>query len=287
MKQRRTNTMRLKLIAKCTRMTLFLLLALTCMVLPTKAQQANYNSPNNNVSASPAIEKAPANDTKQEIESIIRDYLLKNPSIIREAMQVLEAREAAAAVEAKRKALAENREALLQGASGTTLGNPKGDVTMVVFLDYQCGYCKRLEMVLQELMKQDQGIRVVIKDFPILGPESVLAARVALAARAKGQYADFLHAFMTAEELNPKSIDAIAARFGWTDASTKAAENKEVNQLLEANYELANRLSLSGTPAIVMGDQLLGGAANLETLLALVAAERAKGLAQNLPQKEQ
>jgi protein-disulfide isomerase len=125
-----------------------------------------------------------------------------------------------------------------------------------------------------------------MKDVPILGPESVLAARVALAARVKGQYADFFHAFLTAEELNPKSIDAIAARFGWTDASAKVVENKEVDQLLDDNYALANRLSLSGTPAIVIGDRLLEGAANLETLLALVASERAKGLTQNLPQKE-
>ena len=274
--------MRLKLFAICARMTLFLVLALTSMVVPTEAQQATHT---NSVSPNQTSEKTPANDTRQEIESIIRDYLLKNPSIIREAVQALEAKEAAAAAEAKQKALAENRAVLLQGASGTTLGNPKGDVTLAVFLDYQCGYCKRLEAVLQELIKQDAGVRIVMKDFPILGPGSVLAARVALAARAKGQYADFLHAFMTAEELNPKSIDAIAARFGWTDASAKVAENKEVDQLLEANYELANRLSLAGTPAIVIGDQLLGGAANLETLLALVAAERAKGLAQNLPQK--
>lgn len=279
--------MRLHRIASCARLSLFLWLALTSMVLPAEAQQANSNSPNNRVSPSQAIEKNPVHDTRQEIESIIRDYLLKNPSIIREAMQALEAKEAAAAAEAKRKALAENRAALLQGAAGTTLGNLKGDVTITVFLDYQCGYCKRLEAVLQALLKQDSGVRIVMKDFPILGPESVLAARVALAARAKGQYADLLHAFLTAEELHPKSIDAIAARFGWTDASAQVAENKEVDQLLEANYALGNRLSLAGTPALVIGDRLLEGAANLETLLALVAIERAKGIAQNLPQKAQ
>lgn len=234
-----------------------------------------------------ALEKHSANGKRQEIEAILRDYLLKNPSIIKEAMQALQAQEAAAAAAAKRKALAENRAALLQDASGTTLGNPKGDVTMVVFLDYQCGYCKRLESVLQELLKQDPGVRLVLKDFPILGPESVLAARIALAARAKGQYADFLHAFMTAQELNAKSIDAIAARFGWPDAATKAAANKEVDQLLEANYALANSLSLTGTPAIVIGDRLLEGAANLETLAALVMAERAKEVGRNLPQKAQ
>ncbi|MGH9847083.1 MAG: DsbA family protein, partial [Blastocatellia bacterium] len=272
--------------ALCAGTLALLAVALAPLVSTTQAQQAKHNSPTNSVSPSQTIEKNPANDTRQEIESIIRDYLLKNPSIIREAMQALEAKEAAAAAEAKRKALAENREALLQGASGTTLGNPKGDVTMVVFLDYRCGYCKRLEPVLRALMKQDPGVRIVMKDVPILGPESVLAARVALAARAKGQYADFFHAFLTAEELNTKSIDAIAARFGWTDASAKVAENKEVDQLLEDNYALANRLSLSGTPAIVIGDRLLEGAANLETLLALVTSERAKGLAQNLPQKE-
>jgi protein-disulfide isomerase len=256
------------------------------MFLSAEAQQANHNSPNNSVSPSQTVEKNPANVTKQEIESIVRDYLLKNPSLIREALQALEAKEAAAAAAAKRKALAENREALRQGASGTTLGNPNGDVTITVFLDYQCGYCRRMEPVLQALLKQDQGVRIVMKDLPILGPESVWAARVALAARVKGQYANFLHAFLTAEELNPKAIDAIAARFGWTEASAKAAENKEVDQLLEDNYALANRLSLAGTPAIVIGDQLLEGAATLETLSALVASERAKGLAQNLPQKE-
>ena len=277
--------MRLRLIALSAITLALLLIVLAPMVLPTQAQQANYNSTNNSGSPSHTIEKNPANDTRQEIESIIRDYLLKNPSIIKEALQALEAKEAAAAAEAKQKALAKNREALLQGASGTTLGNPKGDVTITVFLDYQCGYCRLMEPVLQALMKQDSGIRIVMKDYPILGPESVLAARVALAARVKGQYADFFHAFLTAEELNTKSIDAIAARFGWTDASAKVAENKEVDQLLEDNYALANRLSLSGTPAIVIGDRLLEGAANLENLLALVVSERAKGLTQNIPQK--
>lgn len=278
--------MRLRRIALCARPLVLLLIALTSMFLSAEAQQANHNSPNNSVSPSQTVEKNPANVTKQEIESIVRDYLLKNPSLIREALQALEAKEAAAAAAAKRKALAENREALRQGASGTTLGNPNGDVTITVFLDYQCGYCRRMEPVLQALLKQDQGVRIVMKDLPILGPESVWAARVALAARVKGQYANFLHAFLTAEELNPKAIDAIAARFGWTEASAKAAENKEVDQLLEDNYALANRLSLAGTPAIVIGDQLLEGAATLETLSALVASERAKGLAQNLPQKE-
>jgi protein-disulfide isomerase len=231
---------------------------------------------------------ATAQDNKrQEIESILREYLLKNPSIIREAMQALEAQEAAAAAEAKRKALVENRAALLQDAAGTTLGNPKGDVTLVVFLDYQCGYCKRLEAVLQQLLKQDAGVRIVIKDLPILGPESRLAARVALAARAKGQYADLLHAFLAAAELNTQSIDAIAARFGWQEASAKAAENKEVDQLLESNYALADRLSLTGTPAIIIGDRLLEGAADLETLAALVTAERAQALERNLSQKAQ
>lgn len=276
--------MHLKLLAIYTRITLFVLLVLTSVVLPAEAQQASHKSPNND--ASPTQNKNPANDTRQEIESIIRDYLLKNPSIIKEAMQALEAKEAAAAAEAKRKALADNREALRQGTAGTTLGNLKGDVTITVFLDYRCGYCRRLETELQALLKQDAGVRLVIKDFPILGPESVLAARVALAARVKGQYADFLHAFMTAEELTPQTIDTIAARFGWTDASAKAAADKEVGQLLEANYALANQLSLSGTPAIVIGDQLLEGAANSETLAALVAAERTKGITQNLPPKE-
>src|SRR5262245_57290237 len=146
--------MRLRLIA-LSAITLALLLI---VVLPTQAQQANSNSTNNSGSPSRTIEKNPANDTRQEIESIIRDYLLKNPSIIKEALQALEAKEAAAAAEAKRKALAENREALLQGASGTTLGNPKGDVTITVFLDYQCGYCRRIEPVLQALMKHDPGV---------------------------------------------------------------------------------------------------------------------------------
>jgi protein-disulfide isomerase len=278
--------MRLRRIALCAKPFVLALIALTSMVLSAMAQQANHNSPDNSVSTSQTAEKSPANDKRQEIESIIRDYLLKNPSLIREALHALEAKEAAAAAEAKRKAVVENREALRQGASGTTLGNPKGDVTITVFLDYRCGYCRRMEPVLQELLKKDQGVRIVMKDIPILGPESVLAARVALAARSKGQYADLLHAFLTAEELNATSIDAIAARFGWTDASAKAAENKEVDQLLEDNYALANRLSLSGTPAIVIGDQLLEGAATLETLSALVASERAKGLTQNLSQKE-
>ncbi|MFN0085461.1 MAG: DsbA family protein [Blastocatellia bacterium] len=223
-----------------------------------------------------AVEKKQAIKQRQEVEAIIRDYLLKNPSIIKEALHALEVQEAEAAAEATRKAISENREALFRDSMGTTIGNPKGDVIVVVFIDYQCGYCKRMEAILQTLIEQDPGVRVVLKDFPILGPESLLAARVALAARTKGRYAEFFHAFLAAEELNAKSIDAIAARLGWPDATSAAAGSKEIDELIEANHALGNRLSLSGTPAIVIGDRLLPGAVNVETLMMMVAAERVK-----------
>ena len=124
----------------------------------------------------------------EQVEKIVRDYLLREPEIIYQALEELQRRQAEAAAERQRTAVAANRAQLFDRAGDPVAGNPAGDVTLVEFFDYQCQYCRRVVPSLQALLAEDQGLKVVFKEFPILGEASVTAARAALAAREQDRY---------------------------------------------------------------------------------------------------
>jgi protein-disulfide isomerase len=171
----------------------------------------------------------------------------------------------------QRAAIADNQRELLDDPASPVGGNPSGDVTLVEFFDYRCTYCRRVVSSMRALLDEDRGLRVVFKELPVLGPDSVRAARAALASRKQARYVPFHFALMAADDLSPEGIRAIAKAVGLDPNQLEAdMAAAEVTAAIEANYALANQLGIEGTPAFVIGDQVIPGAvdkARLEQLI--------------------
>jgi protein-disulfide isomerase len=216
-------------------------------------------------------------ENRAAIENIVRDYILSNPEIIMEAVERLRAKQRMAEESADRQALESNRAALLADPNSHVGGNPKGDVTIVEFFDYRCGVCKRIHPIVEELVRSDGNIRRIYKEWPILGPDSVIASRAAIASRAQGKYPEFHKAMMEAKAaLDEARILQIAASVGLDTARLrKDMDSPAVEKVIAANYALADKLKLNGTPSFLIGDRLLRGGRDLESLRAIVAEARA------------
>ena len=214
---------------------------------------------------------------RSAFEGIIRDYLLENPAIIREAMQLLQQREEAEKQALAARAVKERQDELLRDASSPVGGNPDGDITIVEFFDYNCGYCKRVVPSVAETLANDPNVRVVYKELAILGQESVFAARAALAARRQGKYLAFHEALMTAERADDQAVVALSKRLGLDQAKLlEDMRDPEITKILESNYQLANALGINGTPAFVIGERMIPGAMDAAGLAEIIAQERAK-----------
>ena len=216
-------------------------------------------------------------DQKKAFEKVIRDYLIQNPTIIREALTALQAREEAEKQARQKQALQNRKAELVNDPAAPVAGNPKGDVTVVEFFDYNCGYCKRVWPMIGALLQADKEVRVVFKEFAILGPGSLAAAKAALAADRQGKYLEFHTELMRARGINDRAIDAIAKKLGLDVKKLRAdMERPEIEAALQKNYRLAEDLGINGTPAFVIGDTMVPGAIGPEQLAAMIAAERAK-----------
>jgi protein-disulfide isomerase len=218
------------------------------------------------------VEPAVAADmTVEQVEKIVRDYLLREPKVVFDALQELQRQEAEATAARQKAAIATNQKKLLDDPLTPVGGNPDGDVTLVEFFDYRCTYCRRVVASVRELLDEDSGLRVVFKDMPVLGPDSVRAARAALASRKQDGYVPFHFALMASDDLSLAGIRATAEGVGLNpDQLEKDMDAPEVNAVIEANYALAHELGIEGTPAFVIGDQLIPGAvekARLEHLI--------------------
>lgn len=213
------------------------------------------------------------------IEGVVRDYLMKNPEIILQAVESLQQREKMAEAERAKKALVDNQQALTRSPADPVAGNPQGDVTVVEFFDYQCGYCKAVQADTQRLIKDDPKLRFVFKELPILGPASVVASKAALASKAQGKYLDFHNALMAQRgQLDEDVILRLAKSVGIdTDRLKKDMESRDVLSVIAANQALAEQLGIHGTPGFVFGTELVPGAIKLDDMKRLVAATRAKG----------
>ncbi|MGC2855841.1 DsbA family protein [Novispirillum sp. DQ9] len=213
---------------------------------------------------------------KDAVRALVRDTLVNDPDILREAFAALQAQEEKAQAARQAEALKTHAKALYESPTDPVLGNPKGDVTVVEFLDYRCGYCKSVMDTVMDVVKEDGNVRFVIKEFPILGPESVVAARYALAARAQGKYAPFHQALMKHRgAFTDESVRQIAKETGLNvDKLVKDAEDPALQKELLANRALAEALGISGTPAFAMGTILIPGALNADTLKQAIAATR-------------
>jgi len=214
-------------------------------------------------------------EQKAEIESVIRDYLLANPEILEEAFTALQQKRQLAEQQNRNRALTDERDTLENSARQAVTGNPDGDVTLVEFFDYQCQYCRRVVPSLRALLAEDQDLKVVFKEFPILGEASVTAARAALAAREQDRYLPFHFALMSARDLSLGSIMALAESVGLdTERLAGDMQSPAIETHLQANLALARELGIEGTPAFVIGDELIPGAVDKTRLAQLIEEAR-------------
>jgi protein-disulfide isomerase len=217
---------------------------------------------------------------RSAIESIVRDYLLKNPELLQEVMAELEKKQTAAEAEKHRAGVKQHAEALFNSSRHVVVGNPRGDVTMVEFFDYNCGYCKRALADMLEMMKADPKLRVVLKEFPVLGEGSVEAARVAVAARMQDptgkKYLDFHQKLLASRGAVGRAQALAAAKDAGFDMSRmeKDMAGEEPKATIEESFKLADALGLSGTPSYVVGPQVVIGAVGLANLQEKVNAAR-------------
>lgn len=202
-----------------------------------------------------AADAAPAmpDAQKKDIEKVVHDYLISNPEVLLEASQALQQKQQQNMQQQAQSAILENADQLFQGKL-TTLGNPKGAVTLVEFFDYQCIHCKKMSPTLESLMKKDSNLRVIYKEFPIFGKSSEMASRAALAAGMQGKYPQMHEAlFKLDKRVDNKLVMDAAQSIGLDMAKLKTdVDSKEVSDILEANRKLAEKLHLMGTPAFIV-----------------------------------
>jgi protein-disulfide isomerase len=218
-------------------------------------------------------------EQKAAVETVIHDYFLAHPEFMVEVLQAAEVKLKADKSEDTKRTIAARRDELLHDAATPVGGNPAGDVTIVEFFDYRCPYCKEVEPSLAALLRQDSKLRIVYKEFPVLGEASVYASRIALAAHKQGKYAPFHDAMMaTKGEINHEVILRVAQSVGIDVEKAKAEMNApEVDALIKRNYALAEALDIQGTPAFIIGDTLVPGATDIDRLRQLVADARKSG----------
>lgn len=222
--------------------------------------------------------RAQAQLSQPEIEAIVREYLLREPEIIMEAIEELQRRREAQAAVDQRERLAGEQEALKADARDPILGNPDGDVTLVEFFDYRCGYCRIMAEPMQALLASDPDLKIVMKEFPILGPDSLLASRAALAAHRQGGYEAMHWALLAANRIDEAVIRGLAEANG-LDAEQLFSDMMadDVADHIQDNILLAQGLGINGTPSFVVGETVLPGAVPLERLSQVVEQTRAAG----------
>jgi protein-disulfide isomerase len=232
----------------------------------------------------PAAAQAPAEtfsaDQRTEIGQIIKDYLMAHPEIMTDVINELDKRQKEAEVEKHRTAVKENFATLFTSPHQVVLGNPKGNVTMVEFFDYNCGYCKRAMSDMLDLLKADGNLRFVLKEFPVLGEGSVEAAHVAVAARMQDKtgkkYLEFHQKLLGGRGPADKARALAAAKDAGFDIARieKDMQSPEVKATIDENMKLAEELGVNGTPSYVVGSDVVVGAIGLDGLKQKIEAER-------------
>ncbi|MEG3619181.1 DsbA family protein [Magnetovibrio sp. PR-2] len=217
---------------------------------------------------------------KSEVEQLVRDYILKNPEIVREAILELQRREEVAKLQAQEQMLKKMQADLTSSPLDPVMGNPDGDVTVVEFFDYRCGYCKRVLDAVQTLLKEDGNIRYVLKEFPVLGPESVYASQVAMAVwlHQQDKYQDLHVALLSSRgALNKAKVLDIAEEVGVdVDALKTQLKDPQIAKTMQATRAQAKALDINGTPGFIIGEHIAPGAIPLEAMKEMVALARKK-----------
>lgn len=226
------------------------------------------------IPAATAANLGPA-DTKA-IEKIVHDYLLKNPEVLIEAMTELDTKQAAAKKKEQNSAIAKHHDAIFNDPTSFVAGNPKGDVTIVEFFDYNCGYCKRAFAPLMNTINDDGNVRLILKEFPILGPTSVVATHATLAAEKQGKYFEMHKAiYLHKGSLDEDAVMALAKGVGLDTAKLRRdMKDPEIDKIITRNEKLASELGISGTPSFIIGDTPHPGALSADELKAAIKAAR-------------
>jgi protein-disulfide isomerase len=209
-------------------------------------------------------------------EQRVREYLLKNPEVIMEALQILQERQRAAEADNLKRTIAERSEEILNDPAAPVGGNASGDVTLVEFFDYNCPYCRRVAPTVADLEEADPDLRIVYKEYPILGPGSQFAARAALASQRQGKYVAFHNALMQAtEQVTEQTVMAIAREVGLDTEQLRAdMQDPAIQEAIGRNLQLANALGITGTPSFIIGEEVVPGAVDHRTLQSLIARAR-------------
>ena len=234
------------------------------------------------VCGAPAISNAQAISDSQrvEIEKIIKNYLVANPEVLEEMTAELTKRQSAAESAKHQAAVQKNAEVIFNSPRGVIVGNRNGDVNFVEFFDYNCGYCKKAMVDMLELMKADPKLRVVLKEFPVLGPSSLEAAQVAIAVRMQDpsgkKYLDFHQKMLNGRGQADKARAMAAAKDSGADMAKleKDLASPEIRATLEENFKLAEDMGLNGTPSYVIGKQVVVGAVGVEGLSKKISEAR-------------
>jgi len=223
-----------------------------------------------------AVGSAAAGDlTKADVEKVVHDYIMHNPQVILDAVDGYQKKSMA---ERQAGALEKHKQTLMNNLDSPIGGNADGDVTVVEFFDYNCGYCKKAFFSIQEAIEKDKKVRVIFKEFPILGPSSETAAKWALAADKQKKYFVFHKKLMDNKSpINDALLEKIAKSVGLDiDQMKKDVAGPDVQKQIEENRDLAVNLGISGTPAFVIGDEVVPGVIFQEDLIKKIAAQRSK-----------
>ena len=213
------------------------------------------------------------------LQEEIRLYLLENPEIIMEAVEVLRKKEQQAAIQSDLELVKKNKKAIFDDGFSFIGGNPNGDITLVEFVDYRCGYCKKAHNEVEQLLSTDGNIRFVIKEFPILGEDSLMLSKFALAVKIVhgDEMYKLVHDILIKMKSPPieKALDQIMNNLNLdADRVESKMESNEVNGMIAYTRTLAERLKISGTPTFVMNDELIRGYAPFDALINIVHNKR-------------
>ncbi|MFA6031374.1 MAG: DsbA family protein [Myxococcota bacterium] len=214
--------------------------------------------------------------SQDEFDKRVHDYILANPDVVMQALQSLDARQREADAKEAKGVLAAKADEVFHDPASPVGGNAQGNVTMAEFFDYNCPYCRQVAPIMAQAAADDPQLRIVYKEFPILGPDSVFAAKAALAADKQGKYAAFHKAlFGTRTRVTEAVVLKVAAETGLDVSRLKTdMQHPDIQASIDRNVALAQALKINGTPGFVVGDQIFPGATDLATMKSLIEQAR-------------
>lgn len=214
--------------------------------------------------------------TREEVEAIVKDYIQNNPRVILDSVESYGRAQQEAELQAQYQAVKEHVGWIENNDQLPTAGNPDGDVTVIEFFDYNCGYCKKALKDVMTLIDEDKNLKFIFVDMPILGPTSLLAAKWALASKKQNAYMEYHIALMESYGMiNEDKLESIAEKVGLdVEQLRKDAESEEIAKLVAEKSQKAAQMGISGTPAFIINDQLFGGYIGLDRMREAVAEAR-------------